>query len=77
MIIYNDKAMNGLSEQVDLPCCRLTCFYSFVGNADFWKHKKKHPFIERMLDKHVFGHEDKTKEMLEDIKPLDTDFVIQ
>ena len=41
----------------------------------FGKHKKKHMFIERMLDKHVFGYDNRTKEMLEDIKTFDTSFV--
>ncbi len=49
-------------------------FY-FIGNSDVGKHKKKHMFTEHMLDKRVFGHDDRTKEMLEDIKTFDTRFV--
>jgi len=30
--------------------------FCFIGNSDFWKHKKEHIFIQRMLDKYVFGH---------------------
>lgn len=49
--------------------------FCFIVNSDFWKHKKEHMFIERMLDKHVFGHDNRTKEMLEDIKTFDTSLV--
>ena len=34
-------------------------------------------FIERMLDKHVFGHENKTALCLEDIKTFHPSFVIK
>ncbi len=51
-----------------------TLFY-FIGNSDVGEHKKKHMFIEHMLDKRVFGHGDRTKKMLEDIKSFDTRFV--
>ncbi len=34
-------------------------------------------FNEHMLDKYAFGHNDKTKEVLEDIKTFHTSFVIQ
>jgi len=32
-------------------------FY-FIGNSDFWKHKKEHIFVEHMLDKRAFGHDE-------------------
>ncbi len=32
-------------------------------------------FTEHMLDKHVFEHDNKTKEMLEDIKTFNTSLV--
>lgn len=38
-------------------------------------HKKKHMFVERMLDKYVLGHDNKTKEMLKDIKTFDISYV--
>lgn len=49
--------------------------YFFIGNSDFGKDKKKHMFTEHMLDKHVFGHDNKTKQVLEDIKALNASLV--
>ena len=43
-------------------------FVLFIGNCDFWENKKEHMFIEHMLDKHVFGHENKMMAGLEDVK---------
>ena len=46
-------------------------FY-FIGNSDFLKHKKKHIFIEHMLDKNVFGVHEKDGTVLEDIESVFT-----
>ena len=42
-------------------------FY-FIGNFDFRENKKKHMFIEHMLDKHAFGYDNKTLAGSEDIE---------
>ena len=34
-------------------------FY-FIGNSEFWKHKKEQEFTEHMLDKLLSGDNDKT-----------------
>ena len=32
----------------------------FIGNSEFWKHKKEQEFTEHMLDKLLSGNNDKT-----------------
>ncbi len=59
----------------DFPGFLGKSFFRFIGNSDVGEHKKKHMFTEHMLDKRVFGHDDRTKEMLEDIKIFDIRFV--
>ena len=49
--------------------------FCFIGNSDFGGTKRKHMFTEHMLDKHVLKHDNKTKEVLEDIKTFDTSLV--
>ena len=36
------------------------CFFCFIGNSEFWKHKKEQEFTEHMLDKILSGNNDKT-----------------
>ena len=43
-------------------------FCTFIGNCVFGVAKKEHMFIEHMLDKHVFGHDNKTLAGSEDIE---------
>ena len=43
-------------------------FFYFIGNCVFGVAKKEHMFIEHMLDKHVFGHDNKTLAGSEDIE---------
>ena len=52
-------------------------FFYFIGNSDFGEDKRKHMFTERVLDKHVFGHGNKTKQVLEDVKALNASFLSQ
>jgi len=47
----------------------------FIGNFDFGKPRKEYMFTEHMLDKHAFGHDNKAKEVLEDIKTFNASFV--
>ena len=53
----------------------MRAFFCFIGNSDFGGTKRKHMFTEHMLDKHVLKHDNKTKEVLEDIKTFDTSLV--
>lgn len=52
-----------------------TFLFCFIGNSDFGKGKKKHMFTEHTLDKHVFGHDNKMKKVLKDIKTFNTSLV--
>ena len=47
---------------------RKSALYFFIGNCVFGVAKKEHMFIEHMLDKHVFGHDNKTLAGSEDIE---------
>ena len=49
---------------------------SFIGNSNFYESKKKHMFIEHMLDKHVFRHEKKTVIRSENIKTFFSEIII-
>ncbi len=57
--------------------CLLLIIYFFIGNSDFRKHKKKHMFTGHMLDRYALEHDNKTKEVLEDIKTFGTSFIIK
>ena len=46
----------------------------FIGNFDFGGNKKKHTFLEHMLDNGVFEHDCMTTQ-LEDIKTFHTSLV--
>ena len=47
---------------------RIHQLFYFIGNCVFGAVKKEHMFVEHMLDKHVFGHDNKTLAESEDIK---------
>ena len=49
----------------------------FIGNCDFWENKKEHMFIEHMLDKHVFGRDNKTMAGLEDVKTFFPQIIVK
>ncbi len=59
----------------------MTCYVAVKGTFllyrkfQFWKAQKKHTFTEHMLDKYALEHDNKTKEVLEDIKTFDTSLV--
>ena len=55
---------------------RAELFVSFIGNSNFYESKKKHMFIEHMLDKHVFRHEKKTVIRSENIKTFFSEIII-
>ena len=59
--MWKDHASN-------VPKCRLPAFFYFIGNCVFGAVKKERMFIERTLDKHAFGYDNKTLAGSEDIE---------
>ena len=66
-----------MSDGLTAPCSseQGAVFY-FIGNSNFYESKKKHMFIEHMLDKHVFRHEKKTVIRSENIKTFFSEIII-